>query len=670
MCGISGFLDLRCTSSSSELQNIAMRMSDTLRHRGPDDSGVWADAGAGIALSMRRLAVLDLSPAGHQPMESFGGRYVLVFNGEIYNFEDIKNELGMGDGSCRLRGTSDTEVMLAAFERWGVEQSVVHFNGMFAFAVWDRDKRILTLGRDRFGEKPLYYCRAGNFFLFGSELRALRAHPAFAEDVDPNAVAQFLRYSCVPAPYSIYKNARKLPSATLLSVSARDLESSPQPYWSFRKLVEEAISNPLQSSEREAVEQLDWLLRDAVRIRMHSDVPMGAMLSGGIDSSAVVSLMQAQSSGQVKTFSIGSHDREFDEAPEALRVARSLNTEHTELYVTPEEALATVPSLPRIYDEPFSDPSQIPTLLVSQLAREHVTVCLTGDGGDEIFGGYSRHIWGEAVGNTLHSLPHSLRRIGAAGLKFLPPDRWDSLFRVFHPAIPARWRLRMPGYKLHKMASILESRDNTAFYDKLSSHWSDSQQILQAPNGTRVPTSVDRPLHFRGTAEEMMYLDTIGYLQDDIMVKLDRATMAMSLEGRVPLLDHRVAEFAWRLPLSMRIRHRQSKWILRQVLYRYVPQSIVDRPKSGFGIPLGTWLRGPLRDWAESLLEESRLRQEGYFQPVPIAKMWREHLSGRANWEYCLWDILMFQAWLDQNRRDHGGAFLAPDGSTAMAGGA
>jgi asparagine synthase (glutamine-hydrolysing) len=670
MCGISGFFDLRCGKSSSELRSMAIRMSDTLRHRGPDDAGVWTDADAGIALSMRRLAVLDLSETGHQPMESPSGRYVLVFNGEIYNFEEIKDQLGMGDGSYYFRGTSDTEVMLAAFEKWGVEHSVAYFNGMFAFSVWDRYERVLTLARDRFGEKPLYYCRVGSSFLFGSELRALRAHPAFSAEVDLSAVAQFLRHSCVPAPYSIYKNARKLPAATLLRISAKDFESSPRPYWSLREVVEEAISNPLQSSESEAIEQLDWILRDAVRIRMRSDVYMGAMLSGGIDSSTVVSLMQAQSSSPVRTFSVGSYDKEFDEAQEASNVARHLNTEHTELYVTPEEALAVVPSLPQIYDEPFSDPSQIPTILVSQLARKHVTVCLTGDGGDEIFGGYNRHTWGDTVGNALHSLPRSLRKIGAAGMKSLPPDRWDSLFRTCQPAIPARWRLRMPGYKLHKVAAILESRDNAALYDRLSSHWLDSQEILQAFFEPRAPSFVDRPRRLRGTAEEMMYLDTIGYLPDDIMVKLDRATMAVGLEGRVPLLDHRVAEFAWRLPLNMRIRRRQGKWILRQVLYRHVPRNIVDRPKSGFGIPLAAWLRGPLRDWAESLLHENRLRQEGYFQPEPIAKIWRAHLSGQTNWEYCLWDILMFQAWLDENRRDLGEASSTLNGPTEMADGA
>jgi asparagine synthase (glutamine-hydrolysing) len=651
MCGISGFLDLSYINSANELRSIAMRMAETLRHRGPNHAGVWADAEAGVALSMRRLAILDLSPAGHQPMQSSSGRYVLVFNGEIYNYEDLRGELSKGVQACSFHGNSDTEVMLAAFEKWGIEESVVRFNGMFAFAVWDRHDRSLTLGRDRFGEKPLYYSRTGRHFIFGSELKALRAHPGFVDELDPDAIALFLRHSCVPAPYSIYRNTSKLPAATLLKVSARDFASSPQPYWSLREVVNEAVSHPLECDEQEAIEQLDWILRDAVRIRMRSDVPLGAFLSGGIDSSTIVSLMQTQSRGRVRTFSIGSHDRELDEAKEASQVARHLGTEHTELYVTSEEAMAVIPLLPRIYDEPFADPSQIPTILVSQLAREHVTVSLSGDGGDELFGGYSRHAWGDTLSRSLRHLPLLLRKLGAAGIKTMPTDSWDYLFRLCKPITPVRWHQRMPGYKLHKLASILESQGTHSLYEKLTSHWLNPEMILAGVSSPATMLHGDHHQGLRSAAEEMMYLDAVGYLPDDILVKLDRATMAVSLEGRVPLLDHRVAEFAWRLPLSMRLRQRQGKWILRQVLHRYVPREIIDRPKSGFGVPLGTWLRGPLRDWAESLLNESRLRQDGYFNVVPIAKMWREHLSGKLNWEYHLWDVLMFQAWLDESRR-------------------
>lgn len=650
MCGISGFLDLGHGNLASELRSVAARMSDRLRHRGPDDAGVWVDAEAGIALSMRRLSILDLTAAGHQPMESASGRYIIVFNGEIYNYEDLRDELSKGDSACSFRGSSDTEVMLAAFEKWGVEQSARRFNGMFAFAVWDRYDRSLTLGRDRVGEKPLYYYRASSHFIFGSELKALLAHPCFSGEVDPSAVALFLRHSCIPAPYSIYRNTSKLPPATLLRISARDFESSPLPYWSMREVVDQGVSDPFKGGENEAVEQLDCILRDAVRIRMRSDVPLGAFLSGGIDSSTVVSLMQAQSRERVKTFSIGNHDSELDEAKEASQVARHLGTDHTELYVTSEDAMALIPSLPGIYDEPFADCSQIPTILVSQLAREHVTVSLSGDGGDELFGGYTRHVWADTLGRPLARLPLILKKIGAAAIRKLPPDRWDSIFQLCKPIIPASQRQRMPGYKLHKLASILVSQDVHSLYERLASRWLDPETILSGP---AVCLSANHQPRLRHVAEEMMYLDAVGYLPDDILVKLDRATMAVGLEGRVPLLDPRVAEFAWKLPLHMKIRQRQGKWILRQLLYRYVPRPMVDRPKSGFGIPLATWLRGPLRDWAEALLNENRLRQDGYFNSAPILKIWREHLSGKMNWEYHLWNVLMFQAWLDESRRNY-----------------
>jgi asparagine synthase (glutamine-hydrolysing) len=582
-------------------------------------------------------------------MESLSGRYVLVFNGEIYNYEALRNELAKGAQATRFKGSSDTEVMLAAFDKWGVEQSVIRFNGMFAFAVWDRDDRSLTLGRDRFGEKPLYYSRIGNQIIFGSELKALCAHPAFPEEIDSGAVALFLRHSCVPAPYSIYKNASKLPPGTLLKISADNFDSAPRPYWSLHQVVEQAISSALTCSEQEAVEQLDSLLRDAISIRMRSDVPLGAFLSGGIDSSTVVSIMQSQTRAQVRTFSIGNHDREFDEAGEASKIARHLGTDHTELYVTPEEAMAVIPSLPQIYDEPFADCSQIPTILVSQLARQHVTVSLSGDGADELFGGYTRHIWANTLNRRLHRMPVFVRRSLARGIRSMPSDSWDRLFSISKPVTPSRWRQRMPGYKLHKLGSILESQDVHSLYEKSSSHWLDTAEVLPGISPPPLPENRQRSLS--DMAEEMMYMDAMHYLPDDILVKLDRATMAVSLEGRVPFLDHRVAEFAWKLPLRMRIRQRQGKWILRQVLYRYVPRELVERPKTGFGIPLASWLRGPLRDWTESLLAQRRLRQEGYFNCTPVLKMWREYLSGKMNWEYHLWDVLMFQAWLDESRR-------------------
>jgi len=655
MCGISGFLDLGCSNSADELQRIAMRMADTMRHRGPDDAGAWADPAAGIALAMRRLAILDLSPAGHQPMHSVSGRYIIVFNGEIYNHQDLRAELASAQ-PYHFRGGSDTEVMLAAFEQWGVKQSLDRFNGMFAFAVWDRHERSLTLARDRFGEKPLYYASLGDCFIFGSELKALCAHPGFLPEIDLASVALFLRYSCIPSPCSIYRKAAKLPPATLLKISSADLTATLQPYWSLHDHVSDALADPICCTDDEAVDQLDHLLRDAVRIRMRSDVPLGAFLSGGIDSSTIVSLMQVQSSVRVSTFSIGNHDRELNEAGEASAVARHLGTDHTELYVTPQQAIEIIPSLPRVYDEPFADCSQIPTILVSQLARRHVTVSLSGDGGDELFGGYNRHVWSETIRRRLYLFPRMLRSMAYQSIRTVPPDSWDSLFRACMPLTPVRWRHRMPGYKLHKLASILESPDVHDLYEKLVSHWLDPAEILSA-TPILTQSSISNGVSFRHAAEETMYLDTCRYLPDDILVKLDRATMSVSLEGRVPMLDPRIAQFAWRLHLNMRVRGHQGKWILRQVLCRYVPCEIVDRSKSGFGVPIAAWLRDPLRDWTEALLSESRLRHDGYFRVEPIRKMWREHLSGRGSWEYHLWDILMFQSWLDESRRTHNGSF-------------
>lgn len=666
MCGISGFLDLGISSSASDLQRIAMRMSYSLRHRGPDDAGAWVDPDAGIALSMRRLAILDLSPMGHQPMISISGRYVLVFNGEIYNYEDLREELSKQGSSYNFRGTSDTEVILAAFEHWGLEQSLIRFNGMFAIALWDRAERSLTLARDRFGEKPLYYSSNNGYFIFGSELKALRAHPCFINEIDESTVPLFLRYSYVPSPSSIYKNTYKLPAGSFLKISAGNIASRPCSYWSLHDVIAEARASQFTYAEHELVEHLDELLRDAVRIRMRSDVPLGAFLSGGIDSSIVAALMQAQSGKRIRTFSIGNHDEELDEAKEAAKVARHLGTDHTEVYVSAYEAMSVIPTLGSVYDEPFADSSQIPTILVSRIAKEHVTVALSGDGGDEIFGGYTRHIWGDSLTHAFRRFPYPLRKVAAAGIKTISQDNWDTIFRAGKWITPSRWQQRMPGYKLHKMARLLQSKNVHSLYEGLSSHWLNTSVL-------RWETTVSQStMHsaFSNAAEEMMYLDTLGYLPDDALVKLDRATMSVSLEGRVPLLDHRLAAYAWRLPLHMRIRQRQGKWILRQLLYKYVPREMVDRPKSGFGIPIATWLRGPLRDWADSLLDENRMRHDGYFNPKIVQNMFREHINGKRNWEYQLWDVLMFQAWLDENRKplnlaDHTPTLANADRTTA-----
>ena len=644
MCGIAGLWDTSRRASSAGLQEAAGRMSASLVHRGPDDSGLWTDADTGIALASRRLAILDLSPAGRQPMVSASGRYVIVFNGEIYNCEELRSELS----EVPFRGHSDTEVILAAFELWGIPAALPRFNGMFALAVWDRAERRLYLARDRFGEKPLYYAWMGDTLLFGSELKALRAYPGFAGELDRDSLALYLRHNCIPAPYSIYKNVRKLPPASCLSVGSDGAAGArTYAYWSLREVAEFGAVEPFHGDLAEAVERADALLRKAVRLRMLSDVPLGAFLSGGIDSSAVVALMQAQSSRPVRTFSIGLFESGYDEAKDAHVVAQHLHTEHTELYITPQEAVGLITRLPGIYDEPFSDSSQIPTFLVSRLARRHVTVALSGDGGDEIFGGYNRYTWTEKLWRRVGWMPQPLRRALARSITAISAEGWERIAGLLAPVFPRTWQQRLPGFKMHKMAGVLDAAGLEDIYVRFASHWLDPAHIVL---GSREPGSVvsdrDAWAELPSFTQQMMYLDTVSYLPDDILVKLDRASMAVSLEGRVPMLDPDVVAFAWSLPLHMKVSGGESKRVLRRLLARYVPPALFERPKMGFGVPLGEWLRGPLREWAEALLEPARLRREGIFDPAPIREKWDEHLAGR-HWEFHLWDILMFQAWLE-----------------------
>ena len=630
---------------------LAERMSGTLRHRGPDDAGSWADAEAGIALGHRRLSIVDLSVEGHQPMVSPTGRYVLVFNGEIYNFQALRSDLER-DG-CAWRGHSDTEVMLAAFERWGIEAALRQFNGMFAFALWDRTERTLYLARDRLGEKPLYYGWLGQTFLFGSELKALRVHPGWRGEVNRDALAAYLRLNCVPGPHSIYKGIGKLPAAHYLRLRlGRGADAaSPQPYWSLREVAEAGAAHPAKLDDHAAIDELDTLLSDAVRMRMIADVPLGAFLSGGVDSSTIVALMQAQSSSRVKSFSIGFEEEEYNEARHAKAVAQHLGTDHTELYVTAREALSVIPQLPEIYDEPFADSSQIPTVLVSRLARRHVTVALSGDGGDELFCGYVRYFWGRRLWNRMRFLPHPVRAFAGNALTSLAPDTWNSLLGRLTRAIPSTALREVNGNRIHKLAEILEAKTPDVLYQGLISHWQDPESVaLGSREATSIATDCPQRTNLRDFTARMMYMDAATYLPDDILVKVDRASMSVGLESRVPLLDHRVVEFAWRAPLSLKLRENHGKWLLRQVLYRYVPRPLIERPKMGFGVPIDSWLRGPLRDWAEALLSKHRLRDEGYFDPAPIRAKWAEHLSGSRNWQYLLWDILMFQAWLESER--------------------
>ncbi|MFM7449778.1 MAG: asparagine synthase (glutamine-hydrolyzing), partial [Leptolyngbyaceae cyanobacterium] len=601
----------------------------------------------GIALAHRRLAIVDLSPAGHQPMISNNGRYVIVFNGEIYNFLSLKQALEQRGHA--FRGHSDTEVMLAAFTEWGVAAALPRFNGMFAFALWDRQERTLYLGRDRLGEKPLYYGWMGQTLLFGSELKALKAHPQFEGVIDRDALTLYLKYNYIPAPHTIYQGIYKLPPACLITLTSPTSSAKPVPYWSAQTAATDGMANPFTGSDREAIAKLDGLLRDAVGLRMIADVPLGAFLSGGVDSSTVVALMQAQSRQPIQTFSIGFDQAHYNEADHAKAVAQHLGTDHTELYVTPTEAMAVIPKLPTLYDEPFGDSSQIPTFLVSQLAKKTVTVSLSGDGGDELFAGYNRYLWAIAIWQTVGWLPPVGRQLGAKALTQLSPQTWDRLFQQFQPWLPNSWQQRLPGDKLHKLAEAIAVSDFRGLYNNLVSAWKTPTQVVL--NAATVSPSLllaqDWP-NLPDHTHQIMYLDTITYLPDDILVKLDRASMGVSLESRVPLLDHRLVEFAWSLPLSFKIRQSQSKWLLRQVLYQYVDPRLIDRPKTGFGIPIGDWLRGPLRDWAESLLNEHRLQQEGFFNPQPIRQKWQEHLSGSRNWQYHLWAVLVFQMWLHQ----------------------
>lgn len=647
MCGITGFWDTSGQISTDKMQWIVRQMSDTLLHRGPDDGGTWVDVEVGIALGHRRLSILDLSPEGHQPMHSASGRYVIVFNGEIYNFVELRQELkSLGH---HFRGHSDTEVMLASFSQWGLNQAVQRFNGMFAFALWDRQEQVLYLGRDRLGEKPLYYGCIDQTFFFGSELKALKAHPRFQAEINRDALALFFRHNCIPAPYSIYQGIYKLPPGTVLTWK-EDGNLTPVPYWSAKEVAELGVAQPFVGSESEAVARLEALLQEAVSLRMVADVPLGAFLSGGIDSSTVVALMQAQSSQPVKTFSIGFYEEAYNEAKDAKAVAEYLGCDHTELYVTPEDAIAVIPKLPTLYDEPFSDSSQIPTFLVSQLAKQHVTVSLSGDGGDELFGGYNRYFWGRSIWGKIGWMPQNLRQVAAYALTSLSPQTWNQLFTGFGAVLPPVLRQRNPGDKLHKLAEILAVDSPDTMYKGLVSHCKEPESLVL---GSLEPstTLTDRKKWARlpDFTQRMMFLDTVTYLPDDILTKVDRASMGVSLEARVPLLDHRLVEFAWQLPLDMKIRNEQGKWLLRQVLYKYVPQKLIERPKMGFGIPIDDWLRGPLRDWAEALLDEKRLREEGFFDPQPIREQWTEHLSGERNWQYYLWDVLMFQAWLAAN---------------------
>jgi len=642
MCGIAGFLDRAC-QDEERLSRAVADMADSLAHRGPDARGVWVDAPAGLAFGHRRLAIVDLSPAGAQPMASACGRYVVCYNGELYNAPELAERLDRA-GVVR-RGHSDTEILVEWCARWGVRALLDACEGMFAFALWDRHERTLVLARDRLGIKPLYWSHRDGLLLFGSELKALRRHGGWTPEIDRDAVASYLRFGYVPAPRSIYKGVRKLEPGHLLTLRPG---AGPEisPWWSLRGVARAGLEHPFEGSPGEAVDELERLLRRAVRGEMMADVPLGCFLSGGIDSSTVAALMQAESSRPVRTFSIGFHTKGYDEAAAAKAVAAHLGTEHTEFHVDPADGLEVIPHLPEWYDEPFADSSQIPTHLVARLARKYVTVALSGDGGDELFAGYTRYLWADRVWRKLGRLPVPLRRMLAAGLGTLSGPAGATLAAGALALVPTGVRPSHPADKLRKLARILPAADADALFRRLLSQWDDPERLVPGatePHGILWDETVRA--EFPGFTARMQMLDSVTYLPDDILTKVDRATMAVALEARVPLLNHKVAEFAWRLPLDLKLRDGQSKWALRQVLYRHVPRGLVDRPKQGFSIPLAAWLRGPLRDWAETLLAPAALAEGGLLNPVPIRHAWAEHLHGRRDHAHALWTVLMLQAW-------------------------
>jgi len=653
MCGITGFLGGDFTTSTLN-ESTLMDMADQLVTRGPDSSGIWLDASAKIGLAHRRLAIVELSTAGHQPMSSHSTKYTITYNGEIYNSAEIRNELTKAGLQPKWRGQSDTETLLAAFDCWGVKEAIRRVRGMFAFAVWDRESEELSLVRDRIGEKPLYFGWQGSgskrTFVFGSELKALKRHPAFANDIDRDSLALYMKYCYVPTPFSIYEGIKKLEPGTILTVSLKQSSCRSEKYWDALDVITKGANDPFDGSKCEITNNLDTVLKKTVSQQMISDVPLGAFLSGGVDSSAIVALMQAQSLRPIKTFTIGFEEASFNEAGFAKSVAEHINTDHTELYVSSEDALNVIPKLPELYCEPFADSSQIPTFLVSALARQHVTVSLSGDGGDELFCGYNRYVFADKLWKGLNRVPLAVRTLISRSVENFPTGSWNKLFAGIDRMSPRRFNGISWGDKLQKGAQVIGSKNLNDLYMRLVSNWQDPSSVVIGVERHQNKFLIDDPLLAElDDIAKMMAVDSVSYLPDDILVKVDRAAMGVSLETRVPFLDHDVFEFAAKIPLEMKLNRGVGKSVLRDVLYKYVPKDLIERPKMGFGVPVGVWLKGPLRDWAETLLDESLLEQQGFFHVDVVRGMWSEHIAGNRNWQSQLWAVLMFQAWFIEN---------------------
>jgi asparagine synthase (glutamine-hydrolysing) len=677
MCGFNGFY-LNNICEKQDLLNQVNLMSATIEHRGPDDSGAWVEEDIGLALGHRRLSIVDISEAGHQPMHSHSSRFIIAFNGEIYNHKELRAQLELLSRDSIWRGTSDTETLLAAFEHWGVEDTLDKLVGMFAISLWDKIEKKLYLIRDRFGEKPLYFgwinTPDDSVFAFGSELKCFRAYKGFSNKVSRVALKEYFRFMYVPAPYSIYENIFKLEAGCILILDGAPPKASPDapPHplegIDFKYLniivkrwysVKERISSQAGKSfksECVAYDALERQLQETIQIQSEADVPLGAFLSGGVDSSLIVALMQENQSKPVETFTIGFEDKRFDEAIYAKKVAKHLKTNHHELFVSASDAQSLIPKLPNMYDEPFADSSQIPTHFVSMSAKQEVTVSLSGDAGDELFGGYNRYLWAPALWNKIKWMPFLGRKAIGNSLSMLPIDSWDQLEKIYNYFNQGGKSIVHLGDKIHKTARRLKtvySIDD--LYKNLVSEWPNPEQLVidsSATSSDYIVKILDEALPLKGMKNpesRMMYWDVMTYMTDDILCKVDRAAMGVSLETRVPFLDHRVAELAWQIPLQMKIHNGQGKWPLREILYKRVPKSLIERPKAGFGIPIGDWLRGPMREWVESLISTDRLSKEGYLEPMIVRQVWMEHLEGKRNWSFRLWSILMFQSWLEKN---------------------